>query len=76
MKNNTSINKVMKQALEQTFDIMNTEHNVKLTLSDLCNLQDCIRCARKTVEEAQQPDVDEELLICDKLMEKLNNIKL
>ncbi len=72
MKNNTSINKVMKQ----TFDILNSEHNVKLTLVDLCNLKDCIRCTRKTIKEQQEPCMDEKLLICDKLMEKLNSVKL
>lgn len=76
MKNNTSINKVMQQTLKQTFDILNPEHNVKLTLVDLCNLKDCIRCTRKTIKEQQEPCMDEKLLICDKLMEKLNSVKL
>lgn len=76
MKNNNSVNNVMAQALKQTFDIMNTEYNVKLTLSDLCNLEDCIRITRKTVEEAQEPCMVDELLICDQLMKKLKSVKL
>lgn len=65
--------KVMQKALEQTAKIMITEHCVKLTLSDLCNLEDCVRNAIKTIREQQEDCMEEELLICDRLLKKLKN---
>ena len=54
----------------RTTEIMNEEHNITLTLSDMLNLRDCVEQTKKVIQDMHAEDMDEELEICDRLMKK------
>ena len=58
-------------AKTRTAEIMNEEHNITLTLSDILNLRDCVEQTRKVIQGIHSEDMDEELEVCDRLMKNL-----
>ena len=58
-------------AKTRTAEIMNEEHTITLTFSDILNLRDCVEQTKKVIQDIHAEDMDEELEICDRLMKKL-----
>lgn len=58
-------------AKTRTAEIMNEEHTITLTFSDILNLRDCVEQTRKVIQDIHAEDMDEELKICDRLLRKL-----
>jgi len=58
-------------AKTRTAEIMNEEYNITLTFSDILNLRDCVEQTKKVIQDIHAEDMDKELEICDRLMNKL-----
>ena len=55
-------------AKTRTAEIMNEEHNITLTLSDILNLCDCVEQTKKVIQDIHAEDMDEELEVCNRLI--------
>ena len=59
-------------AKTRTAEIMNEEHTITLTFSDILNLRDCVEQTKKVIQDIHAENMDEELEICDRLLRKLD----